>query len=138
MSAGRAEASGASLVPAIGTDPSRRARLSRSPWPGWSLSALDPVGAPVPAAVAVAFSTLRRRQLQAAVMHGRRRSWRDRRRVWPAIVAALAALALVTAATAVVEAFQRATSAGPQTAAVIDPSIGSTHPSPAVTAPTQS
>jgi hypothetical protein len=100
--------------------------------------ALDPVSAPVPAAVAVALSTLRRRQLQAAVMHGRRRSWRDRRRVWPAIVAALAALALVTAATAVVEAFQRATSAGPQTAAVIDPSIGSTHPSPAVTAPTQS
>ncbi len=41
-------------------------------------------------------------------MHGRSRSWRDRRRIWPSVVAALAALALVIAATAVVESFQRA------------------------------
>ena len=52
--------------------------------------------------------SLRRRQLCAAMLHGSRRSWRDRRRSWPGIVAGAVVTALVLAGIAVSSAFQAA------------------------------
>ncbi len=50
---------------------------------------------------------LRQRQLGTAFLHGRRRSWRERRRIWPAVVVALVLIALLVAGVSVVDAFQR-------------------------------
>ena len=50
---------------------------------------------------------LRQRQLSTAFLHGRRRSWRQRRRVWPAVVIALVLIALLVAGASVVDAFHR-------------------------------
>ena len=50
---------------------------------------------------------LRQRQLSAAFLHGRRRSWRERRRVWPAVVVAIILIALLVAGVSVVDAFHR-------------------------------
>jgi hypothetical protein len=41
---------------------------------------------------------LRRRQLRSALLHGSSRTWRDRRRIWPAVVAGLIVVAVVAAA----------------------------------------
>jgi peptidoglycan/LPS O-acetylase OafA/YrhL len=50
---------------------------------------------------------LRQRQLRTAFLHGRRRTWRERRRIWPAVVVALVLIALVIAGASVVDAFHR-------------------------------
>lgn len=52
-------------------------------------------------------AALRRRQLCAAFMHGSARSWRVRRRIWPAAVAGLLIVAIVIGALAVAAAFAR-------------------------------
>ena len=49
---------------------------------------------------------LRRRQLRAALLHGTARTWRERTRVWPAVVAGIALVAIIIAAIAVYGAFQ--------------------------------
>lgn len=51
--------------------------------------------------------TLRRRQLCAAFLHGTRRGWRDRRRVWPAALAGVVIVAVIIAAIGVANAFAR-------------------------------
>jgi hypothetical protein len=51
--------------------------------------------------------SLRRRQLRSALLHGSRRTWRDRRRVWPAVVAGLVLVAVIAAAIAVYGAFRQ-------------------------------
>ncbi|MBA3369594.1 MAG: hypothetical protein H0T99_13170 [Geodermatophilaceae bacterium] len=50
-------------------------------------------------------AALRRRQLCAAFLHGSARSWRVRRRIWPAAVAGVLIVALAIAALAVAAAF---------------------------------
>jgi len=50
-------------------------------------------------------AALRRRQLCAAFVHGSARSWRVRRRIWPAAVAGLLIVAVAIAALAVAAAF---------------------------------
>ena len=55
----------------------------------------------------LALHALRQRQLLTSFLHGRRRTWRDRRRIWPAVMIALALVALIIAGTSVVAAFQR-------------------------------
>lgn len=52
-------------------------------------------------------AALRRRQLCVAFLHGSTRSWRIRRRIWPATVAGLLIVAVVIAALAVAGAFAR-------------------------------
>lgn len=52
-------------------------------------------------------AALRRRQLCAAFLHGSRRSWRRRRRIWPAATAGLLVVAIVVAAFSVTAAFHR-------------------------------
>lgn len=54
----------------------------------------------------LAADSLRRRQLRAALLHGSARSWRDRRRIWPAVLAGLVVTALALAAIAVHSAFE--------------------------------
>jgi hypothetical protein len=55
----------------------------------------------------LALHALRQRQLRAALLHGRSRNWRDRRRIWPAVVAAMVIVALLIAGVSVVAAFRR-------------------------------
>ena len=50
---------------------------------------------------------MRRRQLRSALLHGSRRTWREHRRVWPAVVIGVIAAAVVVAAIAVVDAYQK-------------------------------
>ncbi|MGI8625409.1 MAG: hypothetical protein ACR2J5_02400 [Geodermatophilaceae bacterium] len=52
-------------------------------------------------------AALRRRQLCAAFLHGSARSWRIRRRIWPAAVSGVLIVAIVIAALAVAAAFDR-------------------------------
>lgn len=54
----------------------------------------------------LALHELRHRQLRTAFLHGRRRSWRDRRRVWPAVVTAIVIIALLVTAVSVLAAFR--------------------------------
>lgn len=49
---------------------------------------------------------LRRRQLHSALLHGSGRTWRDRRRIWPAVVAGLVVVAVVVAVFTVIHALQ--------------------------------
>jgi hypothetical protein len=51
--------------------------------------------------------SLRRRQLRSALLHGSGRMWRERCRIWPAVLAGLVAAAVVVAAIAVYGAFVR-------------------------------
>jgi hypothetical protein len=51
--------------------------------------------------------TLRRRQLRSALLHGSSRTWRDRRRIWPAVVAGIIVVAVIAAAIAVHGAFEQ-------------------------------
>jgi hypothetical protein len=55
----------------------------------------------------LALTSLRRRQLRCALLHGRSRSWRDRHRVWPTLITGLVILAMTIAGTAVADAFHR-------------------------------
>lgn len=50
---------------------------------------------------------LHQRQLRAAFLHGRRRGWRDRPRIWPAVGIAMVLIALLLAGTGVIDAFHR-------------------------------
>ena len=50
---------------------------------------------------------MRRRQLRSALLHGSLRTWREHRRVWPAVVIGVVVAAVVIAAMAVVEAYNR-------------------------------
>ena len=50
---------------------------------------------------------MRRRQLRSALLHGSRRTWREHRRIWPALVVGLIVVAVVVAALAVTEAFRK-------------------------------
>lgn len=50
--------------------------------------------------------TLRRRQLRSALLHGSSRTWRDRRRIWPAVIAGIVLTAVISAAIAVYGAFE--------------------------------
>lgn len=52
-------------------------------------------------------AALRRRQLCVAFVHGSTRSWRVRRRIWPAALAGVLIVAVVIAALAVAGAFAR-------------------------------
>lgn len=51
--------------------------------------------------------SLRRRQLRAALLHGTARTWRDRRRTWPAALGGAAVSAVIVAAIAVYGAFEQ-------------------------------
>jgi hypothetical protein len=55
----------------------------------------------------LAAESLRRRQLGAALLHGSRLTWRERRRLWPAVLAGLGVAAVIIAVIAVSGAFQR-------------------------------
>lgn len=50
---------------------------------------------------------MRRRQLRSALLHGSRRTWREHRRIWPAVVVGLIAVAVIIAALAVTQAFRK-------------------------------
>lgn len=51
---------------------------------------------------------LRRRQLRSALLHGSSRTWREHRRIWPAVVSGLVVVAVILAAFAVRRAFAEA------------------------------
>ena len=50
---------------------------------------------------------MRRRQLRSALLHGSTRTWRERRRVWPAVVAGIIVAAVIVAAMGVTGAFRQ-------------------------------
>jgi hypothetical protein len=50
---------------------------------------------------------LRRRQLRSALLHGSSRTWREQRRIWPAIVAGVVVVAVILATFAVIKAFNK-------------------------------
>lgn len=50
---------------------------------------------------------MRRRQLRSALLHGSRRTWREHRRIWPALVVGLIVVAVIVAGLAVTEAFRK-------------------------------
>jgi len=68
----------------------------------------DQADAPVPQAERhlLALHSLRQRQLRMAFLHGRRRTWRDRRRIWPAVAIGLLIVALLLAGVSVLAAFR--------------------------------
>lgn len=49
---------------------------------------------------------LRRRQLRSALLHGSSRTWRDRRRIWPAVIAGIVLTAIIVTAIAVTGTFR--------------------------------
>lgn len=49
---------------------------------------------------------MRRRQLRSAVLHGSSRTWREHRRVWPAVVAGIIVVAVILAAFTVANAIK--------------------------------
>ncbi|MFC6149456.1 MULTISPECIES: ABC transporter permease [Mumia] len=50
---------------------------------------------------------LRRRQLRSALLHGTRRTWREHRSTWPAVIAGVIVVAVIVAGLAVTHAYQR-------------------------------
>lgn len=52
---------------------------------------------------------MRRRQLRSALLHGSRRTWREHRRIWPAVVVGVIVVAVIIAGLAVTEAFKKTT-----------------------------
>ena len=54
----------------------------------------------------LALHALRQRQLTTALLHGRQRTWRDRRPLWPAVLVAVLIVAVVIAGTSVLAAFE--------------------------------
>ncbi len=50
---------------------------------------------------------MRRRQLRSALLHGSRRTWREHRRVWPAVVVGIVVAAVIIAAMAVGDAVRK-------------------------------
>ena len=55
----------------------------------------------------LALHTLTGRQLTTAFLHGSSRSWRDRQRIWPAVLFATTILALLLAGESVLTAVNR-------------------------------
>jgi hypothetical protein len=55
----------------------------------------------------LALHTLTGRQLTTAFLHGSRRSWRERRRIWPAVLVAATIVALLLAGASVLSALGR-------------------------------
>jgi len=53
----------------------------------------------------LALHALIRRQLTTAFLHGSTRSWRQRRRIWPAVVVAAAIVGVLLAGASVLTAF---------------------------------
>lgn len=51
--------------------------------------------------------TLRRRQLRSALLHGAAQGWRERQRIWPAVIAGVVLVAVILAALAVADAFEK-------------------------------
>lgn len=47
---------------------------------------------------------LRRRQLHSALLHGSSRTWRDRRRIWPAMIAGVVVVSVIVAVFIVIHA----------------------------------
>lgn len=64
---------------------------------------------------------LRRRQLRSALLHGSSRTWREHRRIWPAIVAGVIVVAVILAAFAVRRAFREASQQEQQQQPLITP-----------------
>jgi hypothetical protein len=56
----------------------------------------------------LAWHALTRRQLTTAFLHGSRRSWRERRRIWPVVLFAATIVALLLAGASVLTALTRA------------------------------
>src|SRR3954452_17763504 len=50
---------------------------------------------------------MRRRQLRSALLHGSRRTWREHRRIWPAVVVGITVVAVIIAGLVVTEAFKK-------------------------------
>lgn len=50
---------------------------------------------------------MRRRQLRSALLHGSRRTWREHRRIWPAVIVGVIVVAVIIAGLAVTEAFRK-------------------------------
>jgi hypothetical protein len=50
--------------------------------------------------------SLRRRQLNSALLHGSRTTWRDRQRIWPAAVGGIIAVIIIVAVVAIVGGFR--------------------------------
>jgi hypothetical protein len=59
---------------------------------------------------------LRRRQLLAGLLHGSRRTWRERQRLWPGLVAGVVVVAVIVAAIAVLGALRRQQGSDPRNA----------------------
>ena len=55
----------------------------------------------------LALHVLTGRQLRSTFLHGAGRTWRERRRIWPAVLVAAAIVALLIAGVSVVAAFDR-------------------------------
>lgn len=49
---------------------------------------------------------MRRRQLRTALLHGTRETWREYKRIWPAVVVGLIVVAVILAGMAVLDAFR--------------------------------
>lgn len=49
---------------------------------------------------------MRRRQMRSALLHGSRRTWREHRRVWPAVVVGVIVIGVIVAGFAVLDAFR--------------------------------
>lgn len=56
---------------------------------------------------------MRRRQLRSALLHGSSRTWREHRRVWPAVLLGVVVVAIVLAAMAVIDAYRDQTANTP-------------------------
>lgn len=50
---------------------------------------------------------MRRRQLRSALLHGSSRTWREQRRVWPAVAVGIVVTSLVFAGTAIQDAVEK-------------------------------
>ena len=105
----------ASMSPS--TPPDVRGRLCDRLWTSRASTVAGAVGSagvdgtaycrhcPQPTGTLLELHALRQRQLRTAFLHGRRRAWRERRRIWPAVVVALALIALLVAGASVVRRF---------------------------------
>lgn len=68
-------------------------------------------------------ASLRRRQLRAAVLYGSARSWRQRQPLWPAALIGAITVALIVAAIAVANAFEKQQQRDAEEAAERDQSV---------------
>lgn len=75
----------------------------------------------------LALHALQQRQLRTAFLHGRGRTWRDRRPLWPSVLVAAVIIAMLIAGTSVVAAFGRQQEIDTQVpAAVVRSEVGAT------------